>query len=104
MKKLVEELKMALKLLIRKPRKLEMLEDDTEFEWFDSEHAKCNIVKPVNHKGNQPWILIERTDAEVEAPILWPPDMKKQLIAKDPDAGKDWVQEEKEVVEDEMVR
>ena len=61
-----------------------MLEDNTEFEWFASEHAKCNIVKPVNHKGNQPWILIERTDAEVEAPILWPPDMKKKLIAKKP--------------------
>ena len=44
-------------------------------------------TKPVNPKGNQPWIFIERTDAE--APILWPPDAKRQLIGKDPDAGKD---------------
>ena len=62
----------------------------------------CKEIKLVNPKGDQSWI--ERTDAEVEAPILWPPDVKKQLIAKDPDAGKDLVQEEKEVVEDEMVR
>ena len=50
-------------------------------------------IKPVNPKGNQPWIFIGRTDAE--APILWPPDMKCWLIGKDPDAGKDWGQEEK---------
>ena len=52
-------------------------------------------VKPVNPKGNQPWIFIGRTDAEAEAPILWPPDVKSQLIEKDPDAEKDWRQEEK---------
>ena len=51
------------------------------------------VIKPVNSKGNQPWMLIGRTDAE--APILWPPDVKSQLIGKDPDAGKDWTQEEK---------
>ena len=51
--------------------------------------------KPVNLKGNQPWILIGRTDAEAEAPILWPPDVKSRLIGKDPDSGKDWGQEEK---------
>ena len=45
-------------------------------------------MKPVNPKGNQPWIFIERTDAEAEAPILWPPDAP--LTGKDPDAGKDW--------------
>ena len=50
-------------------------------------------IKPVNPKGNQPWIFIGRTDAE--APILWLPDVKSQLIGKDPDAGKDWGQEEK---------
>ena len=61
-------------------------------------------IKPVNPKGNQPWIFIGRTDAEAEAPILWPPDMKSQLIRKDPDAGKDWKQKEKGVAEDEMVR
>ena len=46
-------------------------------------------IKPVNPKGNQPRIFIERTDAEAETPILWPPDAKSQLIGKDPDAGKD---------------
>ena len=60
-------------------------------------------IKPVNPKGNQPWIFIERTNAEVEAPILWPPDVKNQLIGKDPDAGKNWGQEEKGTKEDEMV-
>ena len=54
-----------------------------------------NEIKPVNPKGNQPWIFIGRTDAEAEAPILWPPDVKSWLIGKDPDAGKDWRQEEK---------
>ena len=61
-------------------------------------------IKPVNPKGKQPWIFIGRTDAEAEAPILWPPDAKKQLIGKDPDAGKDWRQKEKEPSEDERVR
>ena len=50
-------------------------------------------IKPVNPKGNQPWKFIGRTDAEAEAPILWPPDVKNGLIGKDPDAGKDWGQE-----------
>ena len=61
-------------------------------------------IKSVNPKGNQPWIVIRRTDAEVEAPILWPPNVKNWLIGKDPDAGKDWRQEEKGTTEDEMVR
>jgi len=61
-------------------------------------------IKPVNLKGNQPWIRIGRTDAEAEAPILWPPDAKSWLIGKDPEAGKDWGQKEKWVAEDEMVR
>ena len=60
-------------------------------------------IKPVHPKGNQPWIVIGRTEAEAEAPIFWPPDAKSQLIGKDPDAGKDWRQEEKGVTEDEMV-
>ena len=60
-------------------------------------------IKPVNTKGNQPWILIWRTDAEAEAPIVWLPDEKSQLIRKDPNAGKDWRQEEKGMTEDEMV-
>ena len=63
----------------------------------------CKEVKPVNPKGNQPWVFIGRTDVEVEASILWPPDVKSWLIGKDPDAGKDWGQEEKGTTEDEMV-
>ena len=60
-------------------------------------------IKPVHPKGNQPWIFIGRTDVEAEAPIVWPPDAKSQLIGKDPDAGEDWGQEEKGTTEDEMV-
>ena len=62
-------------------------------------------IKQVNPKGNQPWIFVGRTDAEAEAEalILWPPDVKNWLIRKDPDAGKDWGQEEKGTTEDEMV-
>ena len=60
-------------------------------------------IKPVNPKGNQSWIFIGRTDAEAEAPILWPPDGKNWLICKDPDAGKVLRQEEKGMTEDEMV-
>ena len=60
--------------------------------------------KPVNPKGNQPWIFIGRIDAEAEVPILWPPDAKSQLIGKDSDAEKDWGQEEKRPTEDEIVR
>ena len=55
----------------------------------------CREIKPVNTKGNQSWIFIGRTDAEVEAPILWLPDVKSWLIRKEPDAGKDWRQEKK---------
>ena len=49
----------------------------------------CKEIQPVHSKGDQSWVLIGRTDVEAEAPILWPPDMKSQLIRKDPDAGKD---------------
>ena len=59
-------------------------------------------IKPVGPKGNQPWIFIGRTNGE--APLLWPPDAKSQLIGKDPDARKDWRQKEKVTAEDEMVR
>ena len=61
-------------------------------------------IKPVNPKGNQPWIFIWRTDAEAEALILWPPDAKSSFIGKDLDPGKDWGQEQKGATEDEMVR
>ena len=60
-------------------------------------------IKPVNPKGNQPWIFTGGTDAEVEAPILWPPDMKNWLTWKDPDAGKDRRWEEEGTTEDEMI-
>ena len=74
-----------------------VLEKTLESPWDFKE------IKPVHPKGNQSWTFIGRTDAEAEAPILWPPDVKSQLIGKDPDAGKDWRQEEKGVTEDEMV-
>ena len=61
-------------------------------------------IKPVNPKGNQPWILIGRTNAEAEAPILWPPNATSWLTGRDPDAGRDWRQKEKMVTEDKMVR
>ena len=62
----------------------------------------CKEIQPVHPKGDQPWVFIGRTDAEAEIPILWPPDVKCWLIWKDPDAGKDWGQEEKGMTEDEM--
>ena len=64
----------------------------------------CKEIKPVISKGNQPWIFIGRMDAEAEASMLWPPDVKSLLTGKDPNAGKDWRQKEKRVTEDEMVR
>ena len=63
----------------------------------------CKETQPVHPKGNQSWIFIGRTDPEAETPTLWPPDVKNWLIGKDPDAGKDWRQEEKGMTEDEMV-
>ena len=60
-------------------------------------------IKLVNPKGNQHWMFLERTYAEAELPILWLPDAKSQLIGKDPDAGKDWRQEQKRVAENKMV-
>ena len=62
----------------------------------------CKEIQPVHPKGNQSWVFIRRTDAEAEAPILGPPDVKNWLIGKDPDAGKDWRQQ-KGTAEDEMV-
>ena len=61
-------------------------------------------IKPLNPKGNQPWIFTGRTDAEAEAPVLWPPDVRSRLAGVDPDAGKDWGQKEKGAAEDEIVR
>ena len=63
----------------------------------------CKEIKPVSPKGNQPWKVMRRTNAEAEAPILWPADVKSWLTGKDPDAGKAWRQEERGMTEDEMV-
>ena len=63
----------------------------------------CKEIKKVNPKGNQSWIFVEKTDAEAEASIFWPPDVNSLLIGKDSDAGKDWRQEEKGTTVDEMV-
>ena len=64
----------------------------------------CREIKPVNPKGNQPWVFIRRTNAEAEALVLRPPDAKSWLIGKDPDARKDWRENEKRAAEEEMVR
>ena len=76
-----------------------MLLEETLQSPLDSEK-----IKPVNPKGNQPSIVIGRTDAEAEAPVLWPADAKSQLMGKDPDAGKDCRKKEKGATEDGMVR
>ena len=79
-----------------------MLDKTLESPW-DCKEIKGN--QPLfNPKGNQPWIFFGRTDAEAEAPILWPRDVKSRLIGKDPDAEKGWKQKKKEATEDEMVR
>ena len=62
----------------------------------------CKEIQPVNHKGNQSWVFIGGIDAEPEAPILWPPDVRSRLTGKDPDARKGWRQEEKGTTENEM--
>ena len=62
----------------------------------------CKEIQPVHPKGNQPWIFIGRTDAEAETSVIWPPHVKNRLIGKDPDAGKEWRQEEKGMTEDEI--
>ena len=62
----------------------------------------CKEIQPVNPKGSQSWIFTRRTDAEAEAPILWPPDVKSWFTGKDPNAGEDWGQENKGITEDEI--
>ena len=62
----------------------------------------CKEIQPVHPKGDQSWVFIGRTDAEAETPILWPPHENSWLIGKDPDARRDWGQEEKGTTEDEM--
>ena len=63
----------------------------------------CKEIQPVHPKGDQPWVFIGRSDVGAETPIFWSPDAKSWLIGKDPDAGKDWGQEEKGMTKDEMV-
>ena len=62
----------------------------------------CKEIQPVHPKGNQPWVFFGRNDAKAETPVLWPPHAKSWLIGKDPDAGRDWRQEEKGTTEDKM--
>ena len=64
----------------------------------------CKEIQPVHPEGNTSWVFIGRTDAEAETPILWPPHEKSCFIGKDPDAGRDWGQEEKGLTEDKMAR
>ena len=64
----------------------------------------CKEIQPVHPKGDQSWVFIGRADAEAEIPVHWPPHVKSWLIRKDPDAGRDWGQEEKGMTEDEMAR
>ena len=85
-------------------KKAECWRTDAFKLWCWSQLLICKEIKSVNPKGTQSWIFIGRTDAEAEAPILWPHDVKSWLIRKDPAAGKDWRQEEKGTAEDEMVR
>ena len=94
-----------------------MWELDHKESWVPKKWCFCTVMlemilecpcdytefKPVHPRGNQSWIFIGRTDAEAETPVLSPPDVKSQLIRKDPESGKDWRQEEKEMTEDEMV-
>ena len=69
-------------------------------DWSDLAAA---VAVAVNPKGNQPWTLVGKTNADTEAPVLWPADVKTQFTGKDPNAGKDWRQKEKRVAEAEMV-
>ena len=75
--------------------------DAFELEMTPESPLDRKKIKPVNLKGNQPWILVGRTDAEAEAPVFWSPDMNSWLTGNVPDAGKDWGQKKKRVSEDE---
>ena len=94
---------MMMKRLVLTLQKRVCLTILTELEKTLESPLNCKDIQPVNPKGDQSWVFIGRTDAEAETPILWPPDVKNWLTGKDPDAGKDWRQEEKGNTEDEMV-
>ena len=88
-------------------KKAERRRIDTFKLWFKKSRTldsplDCKKIQPVHSKGDQSWVFIGRTDAKAETPILWPPHAKCWLIGKDPDAGRDWGQEEKGATEDEM--
>ena len=85
-------------------RKAEHWRIDAFELWCWRRLLDCKESQPVHPEGDQSWVFIERTNAEAETPVLWPPDAKSWLTGKDPDAGKDWGQEEKGTTEDEMVR
>ena len=70
--------------------------------WESCRPLDCKEIQPVHPKGDQPWVLFGRSDVEAETPILWPPHVKSWLTGKDPDAGRDWGQEEKGMTKDEM--
>ena len=74
----------------------------TVFQVFEDNYAV--LIQPVHPEGGKSWVFTGRTDAEAETPILWPPHAKSLLIGKDPDAWRDWGQEEKGMTEDEMAR
>ena len=103
---------MKLKLELRLPGEISITSDMTPPLWrfwtvvlektLESPLV-CKEIQPVNVKGNQSWIFIGRTDAEVKIPVLWPPHTKNWLISKDLGTGKDWRQEEKGTTEDKMV-
>ena len=77
-------------------------QDHTELDTTEVSPLDCKEVQPVHPKGDQSWVFVGRTDAKAETPILWPPHAKSWLIGKDPDAGREWGQEEKGTTEDEM--
>ena len=96
-------LKLFYSLFVLVPTQINFMTDQWVLEKTLESPLDCKEIQPVHPKGNQSWVFIGRTDVEAETPILGPPDEKNWLIWKDPDAGKDWGQEEKGTTEDEMV-
>ena len=83
-------------------KKVECRRTDAFELWCWRRLLDCKEIQPVHSKGDQPWVFFGRNDAKAETPVLWPPHAKSWLIGKDPDAGRDWGQEEKGMTEDEM--
>ena len=95
-------LKLKLQYFGHLTRGVDSLEKTVMLEKTLASPLDCKEIQPVHPKGDQSWMFIGRTDAEAETPVLWPPHVKSSLIGKDPDAGRDWGQEEKGTTEDEM--